>query len=621
MEATLIIATSILLQLVAAVVAIRQMRDLEMRRIWLAIAAALLLMSVPRTITLFRMVTGEITRPPDLESELVALDVSFLMGIGIVYAAKLFRSLKKAQIELARSQQIALDNEMRLRTLIDNAPDAIITSDKEGSVLVANHAASLLTGYTPLQLVGYPLAKLAPFHAYLQKRRAHAPDSSALVGPMTFEVNYTLPDGQTIIAEVRGFHVDIHGEYHQVWICRDLSEKKRLQTETDRLQDQLRHAERLQAVGTLAGGIAHDFNNILTPIVGYTELAIKTTPDGNVTRDHLENVIRGAMRAKNLVKQILAFSRQGTKQTIPVQLQPLLTESLTLLRASIPSSIEIRTEIDPDCGVVMADPGQIHQIIMNLCINASHAMAEHCGKLTVTLDVCDRRDIMANGFDGLQEGRYARLCVQDTGHGMDCATLARIFEPFFTTKADNKGSGLGLSVVHGIVTAHGGAIVAESEVDKGTVFKVYLPLHHVPLQTHVVMDEEPITGSEHVLVVDDEPDIAGMLADMLETFGFKVTTRSSSIEAIEAFRANPHAFDVIVTDQTMPHMTGVELTAEVRKIRPDVPIIVMTGFSELIMPTNYRSFGLDGYLMKPILAGPLTRLIRSVSELRKPAAV
>jgi len=619
MDATLIIATSILLQLIAAAVAVRQMRDFEMRKIWLAIAAALLLMGVPRTITLIRMINGEITRPPDLESELVALDVSFLMGIGIAYASKLFRSLKRAQSELARSQQIAIDNEMRLRTLFENAPDAIINSGTDGIIVSVNRAAEDLLGQSSEEIVGRRIADIAPFRAYLRSRRGAKAEQ--LTGSLAFEISYPGSSDQQITAEVRGFSVEIHGELHQVWFARDLTEKRRLQSETDRLQDQLRHAERLQAVGTLAGGIAHDFNNILTPIVGYTELAIKSSPDGNITRDHLENVIRGAMRAKNLVKQILAFSRQGTKQTIPVQLQPLVKESLALLRASLPTTIEIDTDIDPSCGVVMADPGQIHQILMNLCINASHAIGESCGTLTVRLDTCQRADIPASGFDGLQEGRYARLSIGDTGHGMDCATLARIFEPFFTTKSDGKGSGLGLSVVHGIVSSHNGAIVAKSELGVGTTFTVYLPLHSVPQQIHEVSDETPVQGSEHVLVVDDEPDIAEMMADTLECYGFKVTTRTSSREGLEAFRANPHAFDVILTDQTMPHMTGVELTAEARKIRPDIPVVVMTGFSEMVMPSNYRSFGLDGYLMKPILAGPVTRMIRSVCSVRQDSAM
>jgi len=366
-------------------------------------------------------------------------------------------------------------------------------------------------------------------------------------------------------------------------------------------------------VGTLAGGIAHDFNNILAPIVGYTELVLKESEVAPPSRTHLEQVIRGAMRARDLVRQILTFSRQSTRQTIPVQLQSLIKETLILIRASLPSTIQIETAIDPDCRLVIGDPGQLHQVLMNLCTNAFHAMRETGGTLKVTLRERDperagRVNATRNG------GQFACLMVEDTGCGIAQAVQDRIFEPFFTTKSEGQGSGLGLSVVYGIVKSHGGSIEVESKPGDGTKFIVYLPLDREHMAASVVTTETAITGTERVLIVDDEPVVAEMVGELLSAYGFRVTHRTSSVEALAAFRANPRGYDAVITDQTMPNLTGIELAAELKRVRGDLPVILMTGFSEQVSADNYRELGIDGYLLKPILASAVTRLVAKLTR-------
>jgi len=614
MDTTLIIGTSILLQITAAIFALLQIRDMELRRVWLAIAAALVLMTIPRSVTLVKIVCGHITRPPELETELLSLDVSFLMGIGIAYAAHLFRSLRQAHQHLLRSQQSLIDSETRLRILFDNAPDAILTLDKDGIVSNANYAAEALMGTSREDILHQPHHTLPLFNAQDKSPGRPIDYKSLCMGSRSVEISFPNAQDRAIHAEVRGFEASVDGAPYHILIARDVTEQKCLRAETDRLEAQLRHVERLQTVGTLAGGIAHDFNNILTPILGYTELAIQEWRETPVTRGHLEHVLRGAMRAKDLVKQILAFSRQAEQRLGSVQLQPLIKETLILLRASLPATIEIETDIDPDCRVVQADPAQLYQVLMNLCTNAYYAMRDKGGTLTISLKECEHVAMNPIARIDLQHGPFACLSIRDTGCGMDNDTLSRIFEPFFTTKTDGQGTGLGLSVTHGIVSAHGGTITVDSELGVGTEFCVYLPIDIRPMCDQLLAEESPVTGTERVLVVDDDPEIVRLICEMLSSWGFRVTDCTSGIEALETFRAKPYDYDVIVTNQTMPRMTGIELASEIKSLRADIPLILMTGYCEKISTENYRSLGFEGYLLKPILAGPLTRMICSLTH-------
>ena len=365
-------------------------------------------------------------------------------------------------------------------------------------------------------------------------------------------------------------------------------------------------------IGTLAGGIAHDLNNILFSIIGNTEMSMDEVPEGSMARSNMQEVLTAAKRARDMVRQILDFSRQGIQERKPLRVQPIIDEALQLLNASVPAFIEIIEDIDMECGPVLADPTQIHQIMMNLCTNAYHAMREKGGTMGVTL-----RQINIDSSDlptplGLKSGSGMKHVESDTGHGMAREVMERIFDPYITTKGPGGGTGMGLSVVHGIVKGHGGDISVHSEPGKGTRVDVFLPMiennTEVPLET-VSLESIP-GGNEHILLVDDEENIVHMIHHMLERLGYHVTGRTSSVEALEAFRSQPKKFDIIITDQTMPNMTGEELAKELLQIRPDIPIILCTGFSEIIPEEKAKAIGIKDYIMKPVLKSQLAKAVR-----------
>jgi PAS domain S-box-containing protein len=392
----------------------------------------------------------------------------------------------------------------------------------------------------------------------------------------------------------------------------DITDRKYAEEERQRLEDQLRQAQKMEAIGTLAGGIAHDFNNVLAAIIGYTELATYDIPQGSVPWHNLQEVLTASTRAKDLVQQIMTFSRQSNTERKPVRLAVLVKETLKLLRASLPTTIDIRYDFPDDTGMVFADPTQIHQIIMNLCTNAEQAMRETGGILEVRLEALEVSHTLVASHTVMQPGSYIRLTVRDTGHGMEPELLERIFEPFFTTKEVGVGTGMGLSVVHGIVTNHGGAITVQSTVGEGTTFEIYLSRIDEPTEKHT-SSEEPIPhGQGRILFVDDEVMLTGLVQTTLERLGYDVISRTSSIEALEAFRAMPHRFDLVITDQTMPNMTGEHLARELRRIRPDVPIILCTGFSHVTNAEKSQMMGIDAFCMKPFVSRDLAVTIQQV---------
>ena len=387
-------------------------------------------------------------------------------------------------------------------------------------------------------------------------------------------------------------------------------------TEKHRMEDQLRQAQKMEAIGTLAGGIAHDFNNILSAIIGYTELALFDAEKGSSLHHNLQEVMRAGGRARDLVKQILAFSRQVRQERKPIQLKPIAKEGLKFLRASLPATIEIHQDIQSDA-LVMADPTQIHQIIMNLCTNAEHAMREQGGVLSVKLaDVQLQTDFTAEHPE-LKPGPYLELTVSDTGYGIPAHNLDRIFDPFFTTKETGVGTGMGLSVVHGIVSSYKGAIIASSEEGEGSTFSVYLPIIERQLEEQSAAQEPLPTGTEHILFVDDEPALENIGKQILQSLGYRVTTRTSSLEALELFKAKSSQFDLVVTDMSMPNMSGDVLSAELMKIRPDIPIILCTGYSTKISDESAKGIGIKAFVYKPIVRSDLAKSIRSVLDEQK----
>jgi PAS domain S-box-containing protein len=371
-------------------------------------------------------------------------------------------------------------------------------------------------------------------------------------------------------------------------------------TERKNLEEQLRQAQKMEAIGTLAGGIAHDFNNILGAIIGYSELAQRAvSPDGRA-HAHIEQVLSASTRAKDLVGQILAFSRKQEPEREMFHLQPIIDETLRLLRASLPSTIEVRQDSDTTHPSVIGDPTQIRQVIMNLCINAEQSMKDRGGVLEIRVACVDIDPAFAIHHPGLTEGPHICLTVSDTGCGMDLATQARIFDPFFTTKAPGEGTGLGLAVVHGVIKNHGGAITVSSEPGEGTAFSVYLPVSDCQASP-VVQNSVPVPrgNGQHILFVDDEEVLVSVGKSMLEHLGYKVTTRTDSGEALAAFKARPEDFDLMITDQIMPQMDGADLARALLQIRPTMPVILTTGYSTAMSLEKAKAIGIEELLLKP----------------------
>jgi signal transduction histidine kinase len=381
----------------------------------------------------------------------------------------------------------------------------------------------------------------------------------------------------------------------------------------ERLETQLVQAQKMEAVGTLAGGIAHDFNNILMAIIGFTEMALSGAEKGTTLHEDLTEVLVAGNRAKDLVGQILTFSRQSDQDRKAIQVKPIVHEALKLLRASLPATIEIAPNLESNA-VVKGDPIQIQQALMNLCTNAGYAMRETGGRLEVELKEVTLDSAQAAGFPEITPGQYLKLTVSDTGPGMSPEILERIFEPFFTTKSKEEGTGLGLSVVHGIVKGHQGAVRVSSKPGEGAVFTIYLPVFEESPEQEICGEGDIPIGTEHVLFVDDEKSIIRMAEKQIQSLGYEVTTSNSSIEALELFRKRSGEFDLVITDMTMPHMNGDELAGRLLSIRPDIPVILCTGFNPNIQYDKAKKICIRAVLHKPILRRDLAVKIREVLD-------
>ncbi len=396
-------------------------------------------------------------------------------------------------------------------------------------------------------------------------------------------------------------------------VIQDITAAKQAAAEKAQLENQLRQAQKMESLGTLAGGIAHDFNNILSPIIGFAEMTAEDLPADSQARANMGEIMKAGRRAQEMVQQILTFSRHNNQERKPVQVAPIVQESLKLMRSSLPSTIDIRPHIGDEDGFVMGDTTQIHQMIVNLCTNAYHAMRASGGALNVYLDEALFQAPHEVPLAGMAPGRYTRIRIQDSGHGIAPDVLERIFEPYFTTKAPGEGTGMGLSMVHGIVMNHSGFIDVASTVGEGTTFSLFLPqiLHTDETSINETTSFIPV-GNERLLLVDDEEQLLNMQCQMLERLGYEVTATSNSVEALNLFCQNPEGFDLMITDQTMPNLTGGELAAQVLHIRDDLPIILCTGFSESLSPEAAFEIGIRHYLHKPIPLKALARTVRIV---------
>lgn len=393
---------------------------------------------------------------------------------------------------------------------------------------------------------------------------------------------------------------------------KEMEIRKHHEKEKTKLENQLLQLQKMETIGTLAGGIAHDFNNILTPILGYTEMALEELSDESVLKYDIEQINSAAIRGKDLVQQILTFSRQVDFEKKPLKMDDVVGEVLKLIRASFPSNIEIRQDLDTDCGTVLADATQMHQIIMNLCTNAYHAMMKNGGVLDVTLDKVNIGTRQISGTEKIPKGTYVKLAISDTGHGMDKRTVERIFEPFFTKKEVGSGSGLGLSVVHGIVSNNHGSIVVESKPGEGSTFTIYLPQHSEEFVPEKDSSQKVRKGHGSILFVDDEKEITFMGKRMLESLGYTVDITSDSQTALQDFKKDPFKYDLLVTDQAMPKMMGTELIGKVKQIRPDLKSIIITGYQESIPNNAMEQYDIADIISKPLILSEFSELIRKV---------
>jgi len=392
--------------------------------------------------------------------------------------------------------------------------------------------------------------------------------------------------------------------------ARDITEKVRLEKE-------FRQAQKIQAIGTLAGGIAHDFNNIIAGIIGFAEMALEDVAVENPTHRRLELILKGAYRGRDLVKQILAFSRKGEHTKKPVSMNHIFNDALPLIRASLPSTIEIRKNILTKDDIVFADQTLIHQVILNLCANAAHAMTDKGGILEIILANENISPDDHHFNHGLKPGNYVRLTISDTGYGMEPEVLEKIFDPFFTTKPTGEGTGLGLSVVHGIVKDHDGGIRAYSEPGKGSSFNIFIPQIESDSAAAVKHTENARGGKESILVVDDEALLVEMNKQRLERLGYTIVGSTSSVEALEAFRREPHKFDLVVTDYTMPHMTGFELARNLLSIRPDLSIIMCSGLNEPVPTEKIKEAGIREFFVKPVGKNEFGQIVRRVLDRKR----
>jgi len=509
-----------------------------------------------------------------------------------------------------------LESEARIRAITESANDAIVMMDQSGHVSYWNPAAERIFGYKAEEVLGIDLHHLIAPKRYHAAFNAAFPtfqqtgEGAALNAPLELEARHK--NGHEISVELSLSALQHHDGWHTVGIVRDITERKQAEEERKQLLTQLVQAQKMEAIGTLAGGIAHDFNNILGAILGYTEIAIDSIAPDSMAINYLDKVMEASRRAAGLVKQILAFSRQAATERVALQPAQLVREVIKLLRPSLPSTITIRAQIDSATKTILADPTQLHQILMNLSTNAYHAMEQTGGTLEITLKDCELSPQDLRQHLGVQPGGFVQLSIGDSGQGIAPEIRDKIFEPYFTTKEVGKGTGMGLAIVHGIVTGYGGFITCESAPGGGTVFHVFFPSIEEEAGLLVEPVEAMLSGGARILLVDDEEILVELGTTMLEHLGCEVTARTSSLEALDLFQHQPDRFDAVITDQTMPGMTGMELARRMLDIRPELPIILCTGYSSLVTEEQAKTNGIQGFALKPLTKREIARHLSAV---------
>ncbi len=534
-----------------------------------------------------------------------------IMGMDTVFPRRMTREL--------------LEKNYHLQTILDSISEGIVEVYC-GRIVYANPTALKIMGNPQDHLLAVLLPSLfeGQARAQVESLLASGPDGIDTIDriiPKQSEDRILslkrLPfqgDSDTIILLITDITERVHADQSLHDYKNHLESLVQERTsDLKRAHEMLQQIQKLEAIGTLAGGIAHDFNNILGVMIGYMELAqLKDKTDKQ--QHYINQALEASNRAKEIINQILIFSRHQEQERKPVLIVPIIQEEVKLLKSLLPSTIRITQKITDASAMILADVTQIQQVLMNLCTNAFHAMRESGGTLEISLDHYKvGTDIIPPPLN-LSAGDYVKLSVRDSGHGIDATIINRIFDPFFTTKGPGEGTGLGLSVVYGIVRDHEGAVDVSSDPGKGTTVSVYLPLINVGLQAQVQAPVQITGGRERILLVDDEAAIVEVAVSMLASLGYQVTARRSSVDTLELFRVRPHDFDLVITDMTMPNIRGDELAREMLKIRPDMPIILCTGFSEMITEEKARNIGIRRFIMKPMYLKDLAKVIREVLE-------
>ena len=547
--------------------------------------------------------------------------VSFVVIVVVIFFVNRIRETKiineqlnKEIVVRKQTEEALRESEERFKTIFEFAPDAYYLNDLDGNLIDGNKASESVTGFKKEELIGknFLEVNLVPPEELSKTAEMLAKNAEGFAtGPD--EVKLNRKDGTQITVEIATCPINMGAQDIILGIARDITARKRAEDALFESESKLRQSQKMESIGTLAGGIAHDFNNILTSIIGYTELALTDVEKGSLIEENLQEVRKGGNRARDLVKQILTFARQGEKELSPIRVNHIAEEALKLIRSTIPTSIQIEQNIASESSI-MGDPTRIHQIFMNLCTNAAQAMEDAGGILKVSLTDVSLDAGLSGTLGSLKPGEYLELTVSDSGIGISPDAIESIFEPYYTTKEPGQGTGMGLAMVHGILKSHGGEIDVESEVGKGTAFKIYLPLTKKDTESIEYKEEDLPTGSERILFVDDEMQIVQMGCQALERLGYTVTIRASSIEALALFENKPDQFDLVITDMAMPHMTGDKFAVKLMKIRSDIPVILCTGYSKKISGEQVAEIGIKAYVMKPLVMREFANTVRKVLD-------
>ena len=517
--------------------------------------------------------------------------------------------LQKEISEREYTEAALRHREAQYRTLVETMPHGVQEIDTSGRITFNNPAHARMLGDDKDSLLGVPIWDFLPsddekikLQAYLETLVRNQPPPTPY-----FEQKQTR-DGRLIDVQVDWNYKRDEDDrlIGFIAIISDITERQRLEA-------QLRQSQKMEAIGTLAGGIAHEFNNILWSILGFTDLAQDETPSDSPVWSYLQEVRTAGHRAKDLVQKILMFSRQQEHARQPLSASRMVQDVLSLLRATLPSTIEIREHLADPEGAILADPTQMNQILVNLCANAEYAMRPAGGVLEIGVEVVEVDETFVAHHPHLHPGPHVRMWVRDTGPGMMANIVERIFDPFFTTKDVGEGAGMGLAIVHGIVVSHDGAIAVESAPGEGATFNLYFPCtQRAVVESRAVQAGVGPTGSGRVLFVDDEPALGDVAAQILKKLGYQARVSTSGRDALDLFQADPQGFDLVITDQTMPHMTGEQLALELRRIRPDIPIMLCTGYSHVIDAEKAREIGIDAFCMKPLTTRDLAVAVRQL---------